>query len=331
MNNNSDPGSFRDPNGFIFRNHHKLFRQINISYKADYLFLQQSGLYKSLTEKKLLILHKEIKHNKTSRPHVFKIIQPEIIPFISYPFEWSASMFKDAALLTLNIQKIALQHNMILKDATSFNIQFIRAKPIFIDTLSFAIYSPGEPWIAYKQFCQHFLAPLALISHKDIRLNQLLKVFLDGIPLDLASSLLPQKTLLNPSLLIHLHLHAKSEKHLSGRKKPKNTTSKESLIELTDSLIHTIEKLSWAPTNTQWSNYEQGDSYSEQGLIDKKILVKKYVQKIKPDIVWDIGANTGIFTRLVSPHTKKIVVSFDNDESAIEKNYLDTKKIERII
>ena len=46
----------------------------------------------------------------------------------------------------------------------------------------------------YRQFCQHFLAPLALASLVDIRLIQLMRVYIDGIPPDLASELLPGKT-----------------------------------------------------------------------------------------------------------------------------------------
>jgi len=64
-----------------------------------------------------------------------------------------------------------------------------------VRTLSLRQAVEGEPWTAYGQYCRHFLAPVALMGLKDIRLGQLLRVHLDGIPLDLASSLLPVRTL----------------------------------------------------------------------------------------------------------------------------------------
>lgn len=110
--------------------------------------------------------------------------------------------------------KKALKFNMSLKDCSAYNIQFYNGKPVFIDTLSFERYQEGKPWVAYKQFCQHFLAPLTLMACKDIRLNQLAKIYIDGVPLDLTSKLLPLRTWLNPSMLFHIHFHAKSQKSM---------------------------------------------------------------------------------------------------------------------
>ncbi len=154
-----------------------------------------SGLYKTLISKKLLIRHEEVAIPPDQPDRAFRIIKPVIIPFISYPYEWSFSQLKNAALLTLRIQKISLDHGMTLKDASAYNVQFIEGKPVFIDTLSFEIYEPGKPWIAYRQFCRHFLAPLALMGYTDIRLGQLNRSSIEGIPLDLASSLLPKENM----------------------------------------------------------------------------------------------------------------------------------------
>ena len=118
---------------------------------------------------------------------------------------------KDAALVTLDIQRIALDYGMSLKDGSAYNIQFVDGKPALIDTLSYEKYKEGKPWVAYKQFCQHFLAPLALMSYNDIRLSQLLRVYIDGIPLDLASSLLPLRSWLRIGMLLHIYMHALSQ------------------------------------------------------------------------------------------------------------------------
>ena len=127
---------------------------------------------KQLITREWLVPHTEITEYHQDLPPDKIIIKPERIPFISYPYEWSFSQLKDAARLTLQIQKFALEKGLSLKDCSAYNIQFFRGRPILIDTLSFERYREGEPWAAYRQFCQHFLAPLALISYTDVRLNQ---------------------------------------------------------------------------------------------------------------------------------------------------------------
>ncbi len=269
------PLSFKDPDGFIFYKDNQLFRQINSSYKENYNLLIKSGLYDELVKKKYLIPHKEIDSSK--------IIKPEPIPFISYPYEWSFSQLKDAALLTLEIMKIALKYNMILKDATSFNIQFLKGKPIFIDTLSFEKYTDGRPWVAYRQFCEQFLGPLALSVYTDIRLNHLLKSYLGSIPLDLAVKLLPLKARLNPSLLMHLFLHAKAQSGKISSKKNSPSLSKQALINIIDNLESTICNFSWKLPETLWKNYQDNNpSYSFESLRQKEETVTEFLKEIKP-------------------------------------------------
>src|SRR4051794_30857078 len=87
----------------------------------------------------------------------YKVIRPDLIDFISYPYEWSYSQYKDAALLTLEVQRRAVERGMSLKDCSAYNVQFHEGRPILIDTLSLESYREGRPWVAYRQFCQHFL------------------------------------------------------------------------------------------------------------------------------------------------------------------------------
>jgi len=155
--------SFRDPSGFLFYHNGSIFRQVNTIYRSNYDRLMDSGLYNSLVDARLLVSHEEIEIEGMSSDKANKILKPEVIPFISYPYEWCFSQLKDAALATLQIQKIALDYGMSLKDSSVYNIQFRRGKPVLIDTLSFQKYREGELWVAYRQFCQHFLAPLAQI------------------------------------------------------------------------------------------------------------------------------------------------------------------------
>jgi hypothetical protein len=319
--------SFRDPSGFLFFENNILYRQINQKYKIEYDHLMDSGLYKELVESELLISHDEVDICPPLEEKCYKIIKPKIIPFISYPYEWCFSQLKDAALLTLQIQKIAMKYNMTLKDASSYNVQFRHGKPIFIDTLSFEKYHEGQTWKPYKQFCQHFLAPLALMSQRDIRLNQLLQVYIDGIPLDLTDKLLPSKKLYTFSLLSHIHFHAKSQKHyedkdikIKTRKMPHN-----SFVGLIESLYSGIKKLNWSMEKTEWGNYYDATNYSESSFDEKIKIVSEFLNDIESNMVWDLGANTGIFSRIASEKNIE-TISFDIDPAAVEKNYLTSKK-----
>ncbi len=319
--------SFRDPSGFLFSRGGVLFRQINRVYAEDYARLMESGLYDRLVKAGLLIPHVEVEAPRAERnrsAEAFKVIQPERVPFISYPYEWSFSQLKDAALATLSIHKRALKYNLALKDASAYNIQFVRGKPALIDTLSFEKYKEGQPWIAYRQFCQHFLAPLALMSYCDVRLSQLLRVYIDGVPLDLASKLLPTRTRLNFGLLTHIHLHAGAEKRFAGESVGQAKMSRNALVGLIESLEATVRKLSWKPAGTRWWNYYEITNYSDAAFEHKKQLVTEWIGRVKPNQVWDLGANTGVFSR-VAGASGAFTVSFDIDSAAVEQNYLRAK------
>jgi len=328
MNNfQIDKSSFRDPSGFLFHQNGSLFRQVNNSYKDDYDQLMDSGLYQTLIKKNLLIPHEEINLEPPLPEKAYKIIKPEFISFISYPYEWSFSQLKHAALTTLEIQKIAMEFEMTLKDSSAYNIQFYKGKPILIDTLSFEKYQEGQPWKAYRQFCQHFLAPLALMSQKDIRLNQLLRIYIDGVPLDLTSKLLPFKTRSMFSLLSHIHAHAKSQKHYEGKdvKVKERKLSRRSFQGVIESLNSGIKKTKWSPQDTEWAEYYSDTNYSESAFEQKKKIISDLLEKIKPNSVWDLGANTGIFSRISSQKGIE-TISFDVDPAAVEKNYLECTK-----
>ena len=147
--------SFRDPSGFLFTEDGEIYRQINQSYRTHYDYFIESGLYEKLIKNNLLVKQTEISQDlEGSSQDYYKLIKPEKLPFISYPHEWCFDELKDAALATLKIQKVALEHGMSLKDASAFNIQFKDGRPVLIDTLSFEKYKRGSPWIAYRQFCQ---------------------------------------------------------------------------------------------------------------------------------------------------------------------------------
>lgn len=323
-----ETSSFRDPAGFIFSFQGQVYRQVNQHGQEDYDLLMKSGLYDALVRRGWLVSHAEEDIPSPEPDLRYKIIRPQPISFISYPYEWSFSQLKDAALLVLEIQKEALKHGAILKDSSAYNIQFAGAKPILIDTLSLSKYEEGSPWIAYRQFCQHFLAPIALMGLRDIRLSQLLKTYLDGIPLDLASRLLPLRTRLPGGLSLHIHLHALAGQRWAGRSVASGTRQKISKLQLLgiiDSLESTIRKIHWTPKKTAWVDYDRQHNYTDQAFQAKTEIVGEFLDQAQPAVVWDFGANTGLFSRLAAGRAD-LVISMDNDPGAAELNYLDCRQ-----
>ena len=302
-----------------------LYRQVNQVYAENYDRLMESGLYRKLVKSGLLISHQEVEQVKGRNETAHKVLQPERIPFISYPYEWSFSQYKEAALTTLSIQKRALKVGMTLKDASAYNIQFVDGKPLLIDTLSFETYIDGQPWVAYRQFCQHFLAPLALMAFKDVRLSHLMRVYVDGIPLDLASQILPGKTRLNFGLLTHIHVHAGAQKHYADtdveHHRARGNMSKQAMVGLIESLEGTIKKLKWKVIETEWGNYYDITNYSDAAFEHKKEIIADWVEHVQPGMVWDLGANNGQFSRIASERGI-FTVSSDLDPVAVEQNYL---------
>lgn len=319
------PASFRDPAGFIFTRDGVVYRQINPSARGDYERLVSSGLYDALVKTGDLVKHEEVDDSLSPDGLAFRVIRPDRISFISYPYEWCFSQLKDAARLTLRLQKTAIAHGMALKDATPYNVAFSNGRPIWIDTLSFEELKP-EPWVAYAQFCQMFLAPLALMSKVDIRLQHLLKSCIDGVPLDLASRLLPVTTRMRPGLLMHLHLHAAAQRRLTTTnestlaKRSSKPFSQTALTGLIDNLAGTVDRLEWAGARTTWGNYYQATNYTDAAFADKRRIVESALDRLRPATVWDLGANDGTFSRIAS--TRGVpTIAFDIDPVAVERNY----------
>jgi len=325
-------GSFRDPCGRVYEDDGKIIRTVEKTYITHWCagadFLEKMG------EEGLIIPFEEI---ESPFENTYKVLHVTKIPFISYPYEWCFSQLQDAAMLLLLLQGQALKNGLIMKDASAYNIQFIGTHPIFIDILSFEKYAPGQPWGAYRQFCSHFLAPLALMSYGDLRCNSFLKLWIDGLPLDFAATLLPYKACLNLGLLWHIFLHANMQKRhadvrTSAAKAKKVNISPKALEGLAISLENTIKKLHLPKQKTEWENYYTDTNYSDEATNHKIQLIEQYAQICSGTIAIDMGANTGRFSKLLAPHFE-LVIAADIDPLAVERHYcaLKEKKIKSIL
>lgn len=319
------PASFRDPSGFLFRRDGVLLRQVDARYAEAFEHAKSSGLFEELIRTQALVGHEEVDTALAATSDAYAVLKPELLPFVSHPYEWCFGQLRAAALHSLEVQRRAMAHGMTLKDASAYNIQFVGHRPVFIDTLSFEMYREGEPWVAYRQFCQHFLAPLALAAYRDVRLLDLLRTCIDGVPLDLAATLLPRRSRLRPSLYAHLHLHARfQQRHADagreGGEVKKAEVSERGLQGVLASLESAIQALPFELPKTEWGDYYSDTNYSDASFEAKRGAVAAAVEAAQPKLVFDLGANTGAFTRLAAERGA-FAVAFDIDPVAVERGF----------
>ena len=321
-----DPASFRDPSGFVFRRDGTLYRQIQASGAVDWQSFTSSGLYERLAADRLIVAHQVEPVEQAALPGSIAVIRPRMVDVISYPYEWSFSQLKEAALLTIELQARALDAGMRLKDASAYNIQLDAGRPILIDSLSFEVAPATEPWPAYRQFCEHFLAPLALIAHRDARCGLMLRDFIDGIPVDMAARLLPWRTRLSLGLSAHIHLHAGAQRRAAdeappapGVAKRERRISETGQRALLDSLRRTVDGLRWQPSS-HWSGYASATSYSDAGTASKGQIVREMLAAVGGRSAWDVGANVGVYSAMAAEAGYR-VVAWDQDAASVEAHW----------
>ena len=318
------PASYRDKSGFVFEQDGKIYRYVHPDYDIHYTQLMSSGLYEDVVKKGKLIAHHELSEIQQFGFADGRVLLPDQIPFISYPYEWSFDMWKDAALLTLQMAMAALKKEMILKDATPFNIQFHKGKPIFIDTLSFENYEEGKPWIAYRQFSECFLAPLLLMHYCHPDTGKFFTIYPNGIPMDVLVSLLPKRSKWNMNTLLHVHLQAKFSGKQKQRAGNENNFSKQKLEILLKGLDRFVQKLVLKKVKTTWDDYYTDTILGDDYLKAKTALVKLLISGIDYKTVIDLGANDGYFSLLFGDD--KNVLATDADSNCINELYHKIKK-----
>ena len=317
--------SYRDNDGFVFKQNDTYYRLIKPSYFSHYNLLMSSGLYKNLTDAGRLVKHEEIDASFFQTNIDGKIILPEQISFISYPYEWSFDMWRDAAIVTLKIAAQALEHEIILKDATPFNIQFHKGRPVFIDTLSFEKHEEGTSWIAYHQFCECFLGPLLLMHYGHRDLGKLFMVYPNGIPLDVVKSILPFKSKFNVHVYLHIWLQAKMASKPIVSEAREKVFTKQKLVTLLNGLTSFVSGLSQKEIKSTWNDYYTDTILGNKYLDAKKIIVEKFVNSIDIKSAIDLGANDGYFSLLLKD-TIENVIALDFDSNCINELYKKIRK-----
>jgi SAM-dependent methyltransferase len=317
--------SFKDPAASVFYLEEEagfIFRQLSPAYLSHYHHFRSSGLAEELIKKNWLIPFEE-----TDNPGDAVVLKAKKIDFVTYPYEWTFSQWKDAALLTLKIHYQALKFGMILKDATPFNIVFDGPRPVFVDISSFEVFKEGQPWPAFKQFSENFYLPLLLVKYFDATGNDMYRSNINGIPISKGLSLLPAKAYFNFNTLFFLALPARIREQREDKRATTTTgaITVKSSMQLANQLFSVINKIKQAKQQTKWNDYYDRNIDAAYLAEKEKLIVtwagNNYINKT----VIDFGCNTGNFSRLLA-RVAGAVIAFDEDMRSADELYAHCKE-----
>jgi len=329
-----DPGSFRDREGRVFLRGGRVFRALSEAALGDWNSLSGAAFFQRAVQSGRIIETHEVPLETVDLPspadHWVAAVEHKRIPFVSYPYEWTFGMLREAALLQLELLTEALDEGLILKDASAYNIQWFGCRPTLIDIPSFERWHPGEAWVGYQQFCQLFLYPLMLTAHRGVPFQPWLRGSIDGISPESCSRLLSARDRFRRGVLTHVVLHhrllAATGKSEAGLRKELKATDlgKEIIVRNVRGLHKLVSGLRWKIDESEWSGYAECRSYSNEEIVAKKRFVEEAASSRRWNLVWDLGCNTGEFTHIVADHAD-YVVAMDGDALAVERLFQELR------
>lgn len=328
-------GSFRDRSARVLFHNEQVYRVfLEPDALEQWTRLRASSGFNRLIQQKKLIDTRQVPIEEIpdlpGLPAISAVLWHERVPFISYPYEWCFGMLKDAALLQLEILNAALSDQFILKDATPYNVQFMGARPTFIDLGSFVTLQPGEPWSAYRQFCELFLYPLMLHAYRGVSFHTLLRGELEGLSADEASKWFSWRDWLRRGVFSHVVMHAflarvaKSQPQSTLKDLQKTGFPRELIQRNVERLTRLVQKLNWEPRRSLWSDYDQTSSMVAQDSDVKSAFVKATAQSQRWKLVWDLGCNLGRYS-IVTAEFADYVLAMDFDHECVETLYRQLK------
>jgi ribosomal protein L11 methylase PrmA len=331
-----NPGSYKDPHGYVFHYDGAVLRTILPPAKANYEFIRDKGTITESIKEGFLVDVEEL--DKCNVPDTLAdaayVVRHFKIPLISYPYEWSFSQLKEAALHHLRFQIFLLERDATLRDASAYNIQFIGSRPIFIDLLSIGPYKEGDYWLAHSQFCEQFLNPLLLRALKGITHNGWFRGNLDGIyTRDLAKLLsLKDKVSWNvfSQIIVQAHFEATALKNpttATFKAQSRKPLPRKSYNGFLVQLFNWINKLEPKDTGkTVWGEYATNNTYLDEEADKKRLIVQRFAEEYKFDKLIDLGCNTGDYSIEALNSGVKFVVGYDFDTKAVDQAFLRAQK-----
>ena len=331
----TEPGSFRDREARIFYLGDEVYRSLSQRGLEAWRGLEQTRFFARALEAGEVVGTEEVELPEEApvsdaQPWV-AALRHERIPFVSYPYEWSFHMLKRAALLHLSLLERALAEDYVLKDSSAYNVQWQGVRPLHIDVGSFEKWKVGEPWVGYRQFCELFLYPLMLNAYRDLAFQRLLRGRLDGIEPAYCSALMSFRDRFRRGVFTHVYLQSRLEtmtaKSETSVKKElrKGGFGKQIILNNVRGLAKLVGRLRWRRARSEWAGYVDERNYSEADLEAKRKFVARALGEASPRQVWDLGCNTGEFSRLAADHAD-YVVAMDGDSLAIDRLFLDLEE-----
>ena len=320
----AEPGSFRDPDSRVFRDGDDVLRALSVSGLQDWEQLSGTRFFTAKQDAGKIVRTERLEATAPNALEDFAAaatLRHERIPFVSYPYEWTFSMLRDAALLELELLRAALAEDMILKDASPYNVQWQGSRPVFIDVGSFERIGEGEPWAGYRQFCTLFLYPLMVQAYAGLPFQPWLRGSLEGIEPAEARAILRGRRRFRRGVLTHVVLHARLESREGDRdtrSEVKRAGFRKEMIEANATgLEKLVRRLDWGAGETAWSGYGERAHYETDELERKDRFVAEACASRKPELVWDLGCNDGRYSRIAAEHGA-YVVAVDGDHASVD-------------
>jgi hypothetical protein len=324
-----EAGSYRDRNGAVFYCGGEIFRGISANALANWERLIATRFFHDFTSRGSIV-----RTERVSQPiegEWAAVLKHDRIPFVSYPYEWTYGMLKDAALLHLDLMLAALEEGFILKDASAYNVQWRGAQPVFIDIPSLEVLQEGQPWVGYRQFCELFLYPLMLQAYKGVDFRPWLRGNLDGISAASLRPLLSARDLMRPGVMMHVVAQNALQRRYSGKEQNVRGAlaqagfDKALIARNVRNLRKIISRMTPLGGKTEWSDYVQTHSYGDADYEAKCAFVRDAASSRRWRRVWDLGCNAGAFSRIAAEHAD-YVVAMDGDWMALEHLYQEQKE-----
>ncbi len=328
----ADPGSFRDPLSKVYIDGDTVLRGLSHAGLADFDAVAADPFFTKLMDDGLVVRTDRLAEGSHPLQDDWAgVLRHERIPVVTYPYEWTFEMLRDAALAQIEVTRRAVAAGYSVKDATSYNVMFDGIRPVFIDIGSFEKPHRREQWPGYRQFCELFLNPLVLQAAAGVGFHPWLRGATGGINVTDAASVVPLRKRLRHGLLVHLTLQARTARKAMAADPASEGPSKAGaktagfsptlVAAQLDNLEKTVRALRWKAQKSVWSDYTDRSHYTGDDLPAKRAFVGAAVEKLAPGLVLDVGANDGMFSLLALEHGAQRVVAADFDHLVVDKLY----------
>jgi hypothetical protein len=339
--------SIVDQNGRLFEWQGQLFRAISSKYASFIRDLFLGGTIDQLVNRGFLI---ETKIAPFVLDGYDLVLEHRRVPFVSYAYEWTPSMLKDAAILLLDLGIELVSRGITMQDAHPWNILFDGSRPVFVDAGSFKPIDDSNAWVPEKEFLRFFLRPLIFFSKAE---NRLARCFLsdyhgvtetdmDYLRRSVSSSTFSDvlDDLKQISKLTLYNTIRRREILFQTMQMVRNTLSRRKLTENGEQLLtsHRLSELKkkviaidFPKQSTTWAEYHMRTSYPNDNSLDewtkKNRSVLDVLTELRPRTLLDVASNRGWYAQQAAKLGCN-VVAFDNDEPSIANLYHTSREQE---